>query len=68
MNLIYVGKKIKLKDYPKGDKNEYVIVKAFYPDDKIWITNFNMPYCGTISKTVTLKELEDLSGLKFKYK
>jgi len=42
--------------------NAHAIIRRIFKDGSIWISNLNMPYQGTISKILSLREFEELTN------
>ena len=47
-------------DKPQNDPDRYARVNSVLYE-KVWLTNLNMPYYGTISEIYTFKELEHMN-------
>lgn len=52
------GQHVRILKYPKGHANAEARINAAYPDGRVWITNLNMPYQGTISKILSPTEAQ----------
>jgi hypothetical protein len=66
MKLVKENDFVRLLEYPEDDKNAYARVNLISQDtNQIHIVNFNMPFSGTISKTLTREEFERLTNRTF---
>lgn len=54
--MIEMYKAYKVRGERRGSVNEFVVCKHIYEDGRVWLANVNMPFLGTISKVMTLKE------------
>tara|TARA_R100000789_G_C2879489_1_gene114009 strand:- start:237 stop:443 length:207 start_codon:yes stop_codon:yes gene_type:complete len=55
-----VNDRVRIIKYPKNDINGYARINFIFPDGRVWLTNINMPYQGTISEIFTKEEFEEL--------
>ena len=59
--------KVRIIGQKPGSINEFAAVNSPTPirnndgEQIVWITNMNMPYCGTISAFVTLDKIERIA-------
>lgn len=51
---------VRLLDYPEGSINSHGHVNHVYPDGRVWVSNINMPYIGTVNKIFRVDELDRL--------
>ncbi len=49
---------VRLLDEPKNSINAMARIAAIYEDGSVWIVNYNMPFCGTISEILTKEEAQ----------
>ena len=65
MKKVKEGDDVRLLVHPEDDINSNVKVNKIYYGTKVWISNLNMPYQGTISLIITKKEFEELTNKTF---
>ena len=54
---------VRIKQYPENDINTYGMIQSIIKHGKnvrYWVTNMNIPYCGTISEFFTETELQKI--------
>jgi hypothetical protein len=51
---------VRIIKYPENDINGYARINTIFPDGRVWLTNTNMPYQGTISEIFTKEEFKEL--------
>lgn len=53
-----LGQTVRILSQPEGSENEFGHVNSLPDRGKVWVSNFNMPFQGTISEFYSPEDIE----------
>lgn len=51
---------VRIKGVPAGHPDEHARVMGLYDDDRVWVSNLNMPFSGSTSGIFPASDLEKI--------
>ena len=59
IDTLALGDPIVITKYKDDPANRVAIVQSVNEDGRVWVTNMNMPFQGTVSEILHVSELEE---------